>query len=192
MPKSGIILLSYDGYKSNNDKWGNIYWIPSRMSRIERDSVNSQVREFYRLWDVTVTENENIFYAYPKDKRVRCVVTLTPLYEVGQIGISYPFGLRDGDTTCALVNPSVALFDNYTIAVSIAHEVGHQVGLLHHVKVSADGTTVIVDTGNSVKSPIMGWGLLKNRVWEVGMTYNNGFALQNDTTIISSVWQRIK
>lgn len=193
--KSGAILMTYDGFQSNKDRWGDTYWLPSRMSRMEKDSVDTLVRGFFSLWDIDVTEDESVFYTYPTEKRARCVITLTPMSEAGQIGMSYPFTLETGDTTSAVINPSIVKFDIYCIAASTAHEVGHMLGLLHHLKIKDDYDMVYVDTGNIIKAPIMGWPpiVFKNRVWGLGIIYSrDGLVVQDDTAIISKTWRRIK
>ena len=182
---AGCILLDYDGYympAGNIWNSGNpIDAAPSGMSDADIQHNWEIVAEDYRPFNLNVTTSEAVFNTYPKNRRMRAVITPTDTASSGFGGVAYVGSFSwDSDAPCWIFMISGKICANAT-----SHEIGHTLGLAH------DGRTNPVEPyfygiPNTSWAPIMGVGYYNPVVqWSKG-EYNYANEKQDDLAIIAS------
>lgn len=179
---NGVVLLDFDGHYVSGTPWNNGWPInaqPSGMSDTQIIEAWEIVSEDFRPFNVNITTNEAIFNSYPKNRRMRCIITPTNTAAPGAGGVAYigSFNWND-DTPCWSF-----LRQGKSAGEVSSHEIGHTFGLGH------DGRTYPSETyfgGHGNWAPIMGVSYYKNVTqWSRG-EYNYANNSQNDLASISS------
>ncbi|MFZ0596394.1 MAG: zinc-dependent metalloprotease family protein, partial [Flavobacterium sp.] len=181
---AGCILLDYDGhYMPAGNMWNNgnpINAAPSGMSDADIQHNWEIVSEDYRPFNLNVTTSEDVFNTYPKNRRMRVVVTPTDTASPGAGGIAFIGSFNGNDD----VPCWVFLTSGKIAATATSHEVGHTFGLSH------DGCTnpeegYYYGMPNASWAPIMGIGYYNPVVqWSKG-EYDYANNKQDDLAIIS-------
>jgi Secretion system C-terminal sorting domain len=180
----GCLYLDFDGYNlPAGSRWNNgnpINAAPSGMSDVAVQQHWEVVSEDYRPFSVNVTTNEAVFNTYPKNRRMRIVVTPTDTASPGAGGVAFigSFNYND-DTPCwTFITTGKSGGD------ASSHEAGHTFDLRH------DGRTEPVETyfsglNNTPFGPIMGASYRRPVAqWSKG-EYNFANNSQDDVAVIS-------
>ncbi|RYD66454.1 MAG: hypothetical protein EOP83_05005, partial [Verrucomicrobiaceae bacterium] len=184
----GCVLLDVDGYNlPAGTGWnnGNAYNAASaNMTDANVQALWELVSEDYRPFSLNVTTDENVFNSYPKNMRMRCVVspssgsTIAP----GAGGIAYVTSFKTNDDTPCWVFMS----DPKSGGEAASHEVGHTLGLSHDGRKNPDEGYYTGQDNSGAWAPIMGAGYYKPVThWSRG-EYNRANNQEDDLAIMSS------
>jgi hypothetical protein len=181
---AGCVLLDFDGYNMPaGNLWNNgnaINAAPSGMSDADVQQHWEVVSEDYRPFNLNVTTSEAVFNSYPRNRRMRVVVTLTNTAAPGAGGVAYIGSFNwDNDVPCW-----VFITSGKSGGDASAHEVGHTFDLGHDGRTNpVEGYFLGID-GTSW-APIMGAGYYRPVVqWSKGQ-YNYADNLQDDVATIA-------
>ncbi|MFC6244852.1 RICIN domain-containing protein [Flavobacterium psychroterrae] len=181
---AGCVMLDFDGYNMPaGNLWNNgnaINAAPSGMSDADVQQHWEVVSEDYRPFNLNVTTSEAVFNSYPRNRRMRVVVTPTNTAAPGAGGVAYIGSFNwDNDVPCW-----VFITSGKSGGDASAHEVGHTFDLGH------DGRTnpaedYFVGINNTSWAPIMGAGYYRPVVqWSKG-EYDYANNKQDDVATIS-------
>jgi hypothetical protein len=200
-PTKGCILLTFKGYNCDVAILDKKYkYSAALLSDSDKITIQKHLVNLFKQWDVTITTDDSLYYAQDKYHRIRCVITSDTLWLI-KMGI-FSFSVDEIDGTCHAVN-SIAKGDTSGVVIStadlhslklitycIAHEVGHALGINHHVDLNPDGSILNEYSKESIdgKGPIMGYLYgFDHATWCVGYDFNCN--LQNDREIISRTFR---
>ncbi|WP_243754629.1 carbohydrate-binding protein [Flavobacterium jejuense] len=181
---AGCVLLDFDGYyMPAGNLWNNgnaINAAPSGMSDAAVQQHWEVVSEDYRPFNLNVTTNESVFNSYPRNRRMRVVVTPTNTAAPGAGGVAYIGSFNwDNDVPCW-----VFITSGKSGGDASSHEIGHTFDLGH------DGRTnpsegYFLGINGTAWAPIMGAGYYRPVVqWSKG-EYNYANNLQDDVATIA-------
>jgi hypothetical protein len=182
---AGCVMLDFDGYNMPaGNLWNNGNAINAAASGMSDAAVQQHwevVSEDYRPFNVNVTTNEAVFNSYPRNRRIRVVVTPTNTAAPGAGGVAYIGSFNwDNDVPCW-----VFVTSGKSGGDASSHEVGHTFDLGHDGRTSPAEDYFIGLDGTSW-APIMGAGYYRPVVqWSKG-EYNNANNKQDDVAIIAS------
>ncbi|MCI1186753.1 carbohydrate-binding protein [Hymenobacter sp. DH14] len=183
----GCILLDTDGYAlPAGTGWnnGNAYNAPSAsMTDANVQAMWELVSEDFRPFSLNVTTDENVFNAYPKNMRMRCVISpgsgSTIANGAGGVAFLTSFKTND-DTPCW-----VFMSDPKSGGEAASHEVGHTLGLSHDGRISPSEGYYTGQDNSGAWAPIMGAGYYKPVThWSRG-EYNSANNQEDDLAIMS-------
>jgi hypothetical protein len=181
---AGCVLLDFDGYyMPAGNLWNNgnaINAAPSGMSDADVQQHWEVVSEDYRPFNLNVTTSESVFNSYPRNRRMRVVVTPTNTAAPGAGGVAYIGSFNwDNDVPCW-----VFITSGKSGGDASAHEVGHTFDLGHDGRTNpVEGYFLGID-GTSW-APIMGAGYYRPVVqWSKG-EYNYADNKQDDVASIA-------
>lgn len=182
---AGCVMLDFDGYNMPaGNLWNNGNAINAAASGMSDAAVQQHwevVAEDYRPFNLNVTTSEAVFNSYPRNRRMRVVVTPTNTAAPGAGGVAYIGSFNwDNDVPCW-----VFITSGKSGGDASSHEVGHTFDLGHDGRTNpVEGYFVGLD-GTSW-APIMGAGYYRPIVqWSKG-EYNNANNKQDDVAIIAS------
>ena len=182
---AGCVFLDFDGYNMPaGNLWNNGNAINAAASGMSDAAVQQHwevVSEDYRPFNLNVTTSEAVFNSYPRNRRMRVVVTPTNTAAPGAGGVAYIGSFNwDNDVPCW-----VFITSGKSGGDASSHEVGHTFDLGHDGRTNpVEGYFVGLD-GTSW-APIMGAGYYRPIVqWSKG-EYNNANNKQDDVAIIAS------
>ncbi|GAA4056080.1 hypothetical protein GCM10022409_49210 [Hymenobacter glaciei] len=183
----GCILLDTDGYAlPAGTGWnnGNAYNAPSaNMTDANVQAMWELVSEDFRPFSLNVTTDENVFNAYPKYMRMRCVISpgSGPTIANGAGGVAYLTSFRNNDDTPCWVFMS----DPKSGGEAASHEVGHTLGLSHDGRISPSEGYYTGQDNAGAWAPIMGAGYYKPVThWSRG-EYNSANNQEDDLAIMA-------
>lgn len=190
----GVIYVDFAGGLISSTAWNGgkpINAAPSSLSADQIRQVLARAAEDYAPFDVTLTTIRSVYDATPLGRRMRAVVTSTTTAAPSSGGVAIRSNWRWGgsDAVCWVFNQSVK-----SCADTIAHEVGHTLGLRHHGTVTGrvspeleyypghgGGLTVPTSWG-----PIMGAPFSVSLTqWSRGEYFNANNTLQDDIRVIA-------
>ncbi|HTE10081.1 MAG TPA: T9SS type A sorting domain-containing protein [Chitinophagaceae bacterium] len=194
-PATATVFIDFDGQYVTATAWnmsGDINAAPSGFSAADITEMFNRVAEDYRPFNLNITTDSALYWAAPKNKRMRIIVTPTSQWYGSAGGVAYVGSFVWGDNTPAWVFS--ALLGNKTkwVAEAISHEVGHTLGLQHQSVYDAGCNKTAeystgLGTGEIGWAPIMGAGYYQNHTtWHIGSNTINCGTLQNDFDIIST------
>ncbi|MEP6804443.1 MAG: carbohydrate-binding protein, partial [Flavobacterium sp.] len=181
---AGCILLDYDGYYMPAGNYWNsgnaIDAAPSNLSDEEIKRSYEIVAEDYRPFNLNVTTNEAVFNSYPKNRRMRVVITPTNITTTNAGGVAYVGSFNwDNDVPCWVFMKS-----SKDAGEAASHEIGHTFDLGHDGLTNNDSPYYYGLT-NTSWAPIMGVGYGKPIVqWSKG-EYANADNKQDDVATIA-------
>ncbi len=174
------VLLDVDGEYVAGTLWNNgnpVNAAPSGMSDGEVQEMWELVSEDFKPFSVNITTDEGVFNRYPRNRRMRCIVTPTKTVAPKAGGVAYLRSFSwDDDTPCwvFMTSPKAG-------GEAASHEIGHTIGLSH------DGRTYPEEgyyRGQGSWAPIMGVGYYEPiSQWSRG-EYNNANQKQDDLSIM--------
>ncbi|WP_426484831.1 carbohydrate-binding protein [Flavobacterium sp. 2] len=182
---AGCVLLDFDGYyMPAGNLWNNgnaINAAPSGMSDAAVQQHWEVVAEDYRPFNLNVTTSEAVFNSYPKNRRMRVVVTPTNTAAPGAGGVAYIGSFNwDNDVPCW-----VFITSGKSGGDASSHEVGHTFDLGHDGRTNPAEDYFLGLDGTSY-APIMGAGYYRPVVqWSKG-EYNFANNFQDDVATIAS------
>ncbi|QIX60227.1 carbohydrate-binding protein [Hymenobacter sp. BT18] len=179
----GCIMLDFDGQYVSGTPWNNgnpINAAPAGINDAQIQEFWELVSEDFRPFNLNVTTDEAVFNSYPKNMRMRCIVTPTNTAAPGAGGVAYlqSFNWND-DTPCW-----VFMSDPKAGGEASSHEVGHTLGLSHDGRLNPQEE--YYDGKSSTRwAPIMGAGYYKPVThWSRG-EYASASQTQDDLAIMS-------
>ncbi|WP_228515178.1 RICIN domain-containing protein [Flavobacterium sp. MR2016-29] len=181
---AGCVMLDFDGYNMPaGNLWNNgnaINAAPSGMSDADVQQHWEVVSEDYRPFNLNVTTSEAVFNSYPRNRRMRVVVTPTNTAAPGAGGVAYIGSFNwDNDVPCW-----VFITSGKSGGDASAHEVGHTFDLGHDGRTNPAEDYFLGIDGTSW-APIMGAGYYRPVVqWSKG-EYNYANNLQDDVATIA-------
>ncbi|WP_231632173.1 RICIN domain-containing protein [Flavobacterium sp. KJJ] len=181
---AGCVMLDFDGYNMPaGNLWNNgnaINAAPSGMSDADVQQHWEVVSEDYRPFNLNVTTSEAVFNSYPRNRRMRVVVTPTNTAAPGAGGVAYIGSFNwDNDVPCW-----VFITSGKSGGDASAHEVGHTFDLGHDGRTNPTEDYFLGIDGTSW-APIMGAGYYRPVVqWSKG-EYNYANNLQDDVATIA-------
>jgi hypothetical protein len=181
---SGCVLLDFDGYyMPAGNMWNNgnaINAAPSGMTDADIQEHWEVVAEDFRPFNVNITTSESVFNSYPKNRRMRTVITTTTTAGSGG-GVAYIGSFNwDNDVPCWVFN----IGGKYGGETS-SHEVGHTFDLLHDGQPGGKEFEYFFGLDGTPWAPIMGAGFSRPVTqWSRG-EYNNANNKQDDIASIS-------
>ena len=186
----GVIYVDFAGGVINSTSWGRtaITALPSVLSGDSITQAMTRAAEDFAPFDITLTTMVSVYQDAPLGRRMRAVVTPTDTAGPGTGGVAFVNSWKWGgsDMVCWVFNQGVK-----SCADTIAHEVGHTLGLSHHGTrtggkeyYSGHGGVVSVPTS---WGPIMGTPFNVNLTqWSRGQYYDANNTEQDDLNIIAA------
>jgi len=191
---SATVFLDFDGHTVKGTAWNwdsTIHAQPARLKPAAVKEIFNRVAEDYRIFNINITTDSNVYSKAPIAKRIRIIVTPTSHWYGVAGGISFVNSFIWGDGTPAFVFTDVLQNNSKYIGEACSHEAGHTFGLQHQstfdkkcglVTEYAEGKGY----GEIGWAPIMGLSYYKNlTTWNVGTSIEGCGIIQNDINIIS-------
>lgn len=187
---AGCVLLDFDGYyMPAGNYWNGGNPINAAHSGMSDAAVQEHwevVAEDFRPFNVNITTNEGVFNSYPRNRRMRVVVTPTNTAAPGAGGVAYIGSFNwDNDVPCWTFITS-----GKSGGEASSHEIGHTFDLQHDGRSNPDeGYFGGID--GTPWAPIMGVGYYRPVTqWSKG-EYRNAKndrpgVLQDDIAVIAS------
>lgn len=187
---AGCVLLDFDGYyMPAGNYWNNGNPINAAPSGMSDDAVREHwevVSEDYRGFNLNITTNEAVFNSYPRNRRMRTVITPTNTAAPGAGGVAYIGSFNwDNDVPCW-----VFITSGKSGGDASSHEIGHCFDLQHDGRSNPDeGYFLGID--GTAWAPIMGAGYYRPVVqWSKGeyryAKNDQSGVLQDDIAVIAS------
>ena len=193
---SATVFIDFDGQLVTGTAWnyrGDINAAPAGLSNAAITEIMDRVAEDYRPFDLNITTDSTLYWAAPRNKRMRIIVTPTSQWYGAAGGVSYVGSFTWGDNTPAWVFSALLNNNSKWVAEAISHEMGHTLGLQHQSSYDANCIKTAeyntgLGTGEIGWAPIMGAGYYQNHTtWHIGPNTVNCGTLQNDFDIISTI-----
>lgn len=198
---SATVYLDFDGQTVKGTGWnwdGPIYAKASGLSSRFITEIFNRSSEDFRIFNLNITTDSNVFKKAPTNKRMRVIITpSSKWYNEKAAGVSFVNSFVWGDDTPAWVFTDLLQNNPKYIAEAASHEIGHTLGLQHQSRYSKDCN--LMDeyaegkgTGEIGWAPIMGVGYYKNlTLWTIGTSIEGCTVIQNDISIISGGFSAI-
>jgi len=181
---AGCVLLDFDGYyMPAGNLWNNGNAINAAHSGMSDAAVQQHwevVSEDYRPFNLNITTNESVFNSYPRNRRMRVVITPTNTAAPGAGGVAYIGSFNwNNDVPCW-----VFITSGKSGGDASSHEIGHTFDLGHDGRTNPNEGYFLGIEGTAW-APIMGAGYYRPVVqWSKG-EYNYANNLQDDVAIIA-------
>lgn len=188
------MYLDFDGQYVSGTSWnwnGDINAQPSGLSTDAITEIFNRVAEDYRIFNINITTDSNVYNAAPVHQRMRIIITPTyQWYGASAGGISFVGSFTWGDGTPSWVFSSLLGNVPKKVAESASHEGGHTLGLQHQSSYTATCTKTEynpgIGTGETSWAPIMGVGYYRNlTTWHYGTSTMGCNNYQDDISVIA-------
>jgi hypothetical protein len=180
----GCIMLDFDGQYVSGTGWngGNpINAAPAGMTDAQIQEFWELVSEDFRPFSLNVTTDEAVFNSYPKNMRMRCIVTPTNTAAPGAGGVAYLRSFSSNDDTPCWVFMTAPKAGGE----AASHEVGHTLGLSHDGRLNPKEEYYDARSSTGNWAPIMGAGYYKPVThWSRG-EYASASQTQDDLAIMA-------
>jgi hypothetical protein len=191
---AATIYLDFDGQYVTGTAWnwgGPINALPPNITQESMTEIFNRVAEDYRIFNINITTDSNIYKAAPIFQRTRVIVTPSNQWYGNAGGISYVGSFIWGDNTPAWVFSNLLGNNIKYIAEACSHEAGHTLGLQHQSSYNSTcGKIAEYNSGQGSGqigwAPIMGVGYYRNlTTWYNGPSTMGCNELQNDIEVIA-------
>lgn len=189
------IYLDFDGEYVTGTAWnwgGPITAQPATLlTTAGITEIFERVAEDYRIFNVNVTTDVEVFLSVPFDKRLHVIVTPSSGWYGNAGGVAYVSSYQWADGTPVWVFSNKLGHNIKYIAEACAHEAGHALGLQHQSTYNSLCQKTAEYAGGQGSgeigwAPIMGVGYYKNlTTWHFGTNSSGCSEMQNDISIIS-------
>jgi Immunoglobulin I-set domain len=189
----GVLYIDFDGEIVTNSSWkggATINALPAvmagrPMTAEQMTAVWAAVAEDFAPFNVSVTTSVQRYNGAPRNRRMRCIQTPTNDAAPTAGGVAYLNSFSDGsENPCWSYNSSNVRI----MALTISHELGHTVGLLHDGRVAPSDEEYYGGHGTGVTrwGPIMGAPFSAAVTqWSKGEYYLADRTGQDDLTVIT-------
>lgn len=177
----GCVLLDFDGHYVSGTGWNNGNPINAAHSGMSDNAIREAweiVSEDFRPFSVNITTSESVFNTYPRNRRMRCIITPTKTAAPKAGGVAYVGSFNwNNDTPCWTF-----LLNGKSCGEATSHEIGHTFDLRHDGRHNPEEGYY---SGHGEWAPIMGVGYYKPvSQWSRG-EYNSANNQQNDLETIA-------
>lgn len=189
------IYLDFDGEYVTGTAWnwgGPITAEPaSLITPAGITEIFNRVAEDYRIFNVNVTTDVDVYLSVPFEKRLHVIVTPSSAWYGNAGGVAYVGSYSWADGTPAWVFSNKLGHNIKYIAEACAHEAGHALGLQHQSTYNSSCQKTAEYAGGQGSgeigwAPIMGVGYYKNlTTWHYGTNASGCNEMQNDIGIIA-------
>ncbi|MEP6728070.1 MAG: reprolysin-like metallopeptidase, partial [Bacteroidota bacterium] len=189
------VFIDFDGQYVAGSAWnmsGDIDAAAAGFNTTDITQIFSRVAEDYRPFNLNITTDSTLYWAAPRNKRMRIIVTPTSQWYGAAGGVAYVGSFVWGDNTPAWVFSALLGNRPKWVAEAISHEIGHTLGLQHQSVYDAGCNKIAeystgLGTGEIGWAPIMGAGYYQNHTtWHIGPNTINCGTMQNDFDIINT------
>ena len=128
------VYLDFDGQYVSGTSWnwiGDIEAKPADLTPVAINEIFNRVAEDFRIFDLNITTDSNVFLSAPRSQRMRVIITPTSSWYGSAGGVSYVESFTWGDDTPAWVFSQLLNNNIKYIAEACSHETGHTLGLQH-------------------------------------------------------------
>jgi len=190
---SATIYLDFDGQYVTATSWnwgGPITALPAPLTQTSIIEIFHRVAEDYRIFNVNVTTDSNVFKAAPVFQKTRIIITPSSEWYGNAGGVAFVGSFLWGDDTPAWVFSNKLGHIPKYVAEAASHEAGHTLGLQHQSNYDATCKKIAEygggqGTGEIGWAPIMGVGYYKNlTTWHRGSNAQGCNVIQNDVEVI--------
>ena len=187
-PHYPVLYIDYDGYTtSGTDGWTTtpVELENSGMDTESLQAVYDSVAHYFEGFRVYITTDENVYNKTKPENRQRVVLTNTNRILQGYVGVA---GINSynlpTNVPCFVFSQQLGYNPRF-VAIAIAHELGHTLGLYHQSVWSGTQLVMEYNPGDTYQAPIMGMAYYANAaLWWKG--YNSRSEWQDDISVISS------
>lgn len=189
------VYLDFDGEYVTGTAWnwgGPITAEPaSLIPAAGITEIFNRVAEDYRIFNVNITTDVDVFLSVPFEKRLHVIITPSSTWYGNAGGVAYVSSYQWGDGTPVWVFSNKLGNNIKYIAEACAHEAGHAFGLQHQSTYNASCQKTAEyaagqGSGEIGWAPIMGVGYYKNlTTWHNGPNSSGCSEIQNDIDIIA-------
>lgn len=188
------IYLDFDGQYVTGTAWNWSGAINAQSPGLTPENITeifNRVAEDYRIFNINITTDSNVFMAAPIFQRTRVIVTPTSQWYGNAGGVAYVGSFNWGDGTPAWVFSNKLGNNIKYIAEACSHEAGHTLGLQHQSLYNGSCGKVAEyyageGSGQIGWAPIMGVGYYRNlTTWHNGTNAQGCDVYQNDIEIIA-------
>lgn len=189
------IYLDFDGEYVTGTSWnwnGPINAQAPALTSAAITEIFGRVAEDYRIFNVNITTDSNVFHATPFNRKTRIIITPTNSWYGNAGGVSFLGSYQWADATPGWVFSNVLGNNAKYIAEAVSHEIGHTLGLHHQSTYDSNcAKTAEYSAGQGSGeigwAPIMGVGYHKNlTTWHNGTNAVGCTVIQNDISTIAS------
>lgn len=176
-----IVLLNFNGYDPANKVWSENALPESYLTDSSKQVLIKRLDSLYSDFYILFTEDRAKFNAELPERRAQVTISGAPM--IPMAGISLYNGIYLQDTTASFVNSDYFDYNPRMLAVVVAHELGHTLGLAHQSNWVGGTRIDVYNPGDATTSPIMGVSTLSQTpYWTTG---TNMFGqLQDDRKIL--------
>lgn len=185
------IYIDFDGTDVVSNYWygGNYFFAtPSGLSSQEIINIIDSVKQDFKIFPITITNDSSLFFSANVYKRQKLVVTQNNEWYGLVGGTSYVGSITFGlDVPCFVFSKALN-YSQKKIAEAISHEIGHTLGLYHQS--SYDNNCNLLNeynSGNGIYAPIMGVSYTRQGIWWIGSNSFGCYSIQNDSNIIRNL-----
>lgn len=191
---AATVYLDFDGQVVKGTAWnwdGEIKAKPATLSTQAMTQVFNRVAEDYRIFNVNITTDAEMYNKAPVARRIRVIITPTSEWYGVSAGISFVNSFTWGDNTPAWVFTGLLENNPRHIGEAASHEAGHTLGLQHQCTYNANCVLQKEYAegkggGETGWAPIMGLSYYKNfTTWHTGPSIGSCIDIQDDIKVIS-------
>lgn len=186
-----VVYLDFYGETVSGTMWnvnGPIVASHSGLSETEVAAVLLRVQEHFSDYDVTITNDINLYNNAPYSLKTRVILTEShEWYGSSAGGVAYINSFGWGDQSPAWVFTTLLGYSVHNIGEAAAHEIGHTMGLRHQSTCVNGVKTSEYNWGDGVTAPTMGASYnVTAGDWWIGPNSLGCSVIQNDGLLLEA------